>query len=355
MSVCIVGSGLVSLSLAKALVNEGIYVDFFSNQKKNNIDPSRTIGISKTNIDYFNKNILNINKLLWKINSIEIYTDNLKKEKIINFDDEKKSLFSIIKNIDLYHYLTESLSKNNYFKKKKNFKDISIKNYDLVINCDGENHFVKKYFFKKIKKNYNSFAYTTVINHKKIMKNDAAIQIFTKKGPLAFLPISNTKTSVVYSVRGFNSLDLKNFIKKYNTKYKIVKIDKISRFQLNAKNLRNYHFKNILAFGELLHKLHPLAGQGFNMSIRDIKLLLDLIKFRLNHGLELNSSVCLEFENKIKHKNYLFSKGIDLIYEFFNLESKIKNPILGKSLQFLGKNKTVNKFFSNLADNGLVF
>ena len=159
----------------------------------------------------------------------------------------------------------------------------------------------------------------------------------------------------MYSVRDFNSLDLKNFIKKYNTKYKIVKIDKISRFQLNAKNLRNYHFKNILAFGELLHKLHPLAGQGFNMSIRDIKLLLDLIKFRLNHGLELNSSVCLEFENKIKHKNYLFSKGIDLIYEFFNLESKIKNPILGKSLQFLGKNKTVNKFFSNLADNGLVF
>ena len=122
---------------------------------------------------------------------------------------------------------------------------------------------------------------------------------------------------------------------------------------MNAKNLRNYHFKNILAFGELLHKLHPLAGQGYNMSIRDIKLLLDLIKFRLNHGLELNSSVFLEFENKIKNKNYLFSKGIDLIYEFFNLESKVDNKIISKSLQFLGKNKYANKFFIKLADSGI--
>ncbi len=34
MKICIVGNGLVSLSLAKALVNKGIYVDCYSNQKK---------------------------------------------------------------------------------------------------------------------------------------------------------------------------------------------------------------------------------------------------------------------------------------------------------------------------------
>ena len=37
---------------------------------------------------------------------------------------------------------------------------------------------------------------------------------------------------------------------------------------------------NILAFGDLLHKIHPLAGQGFNMTIRDIKVLLEIIKKR---------------------------------------------------------------------------
>ena len=61
-----------------------------------------------------------------------------------------------------------------------------------------------------------------------------------------------------------------------------------------STNLRSYHFENILAFGDLLHKIHPLAGQGFNMSIRDIKVLLDLIRYKIDHGLELDRSICVK-------------------------------------------------------------
>ena len=53
-----------------------------------------------------------------------------------------------------------------------------------------------RYFSKKIVKKYNSNAHTTIIKHDQIL-NDTAVQIFTKKGPLAFLPISNRETSVV--------------------------------------------------------------------------------------------------------------------------------------------------------------
>ncbi len=167
---------------------------------------------------------------------------------------------------------------------------------------------------------------------------------------MAFLPISSKKTSVVYSVRNYGNIDLKKTIEKYNTKYSITKINQIFNFKLISSNLRNYYHKNILAFGELLHKVHPLAGQGFNMSIRDIKLLLELIKFKIDHGLELDNSICKNFENKIKYKNYLFSSGIDFIYEFFHLESKIENSILSNSIKVLGKNKYANKIFTSLAD-----
>ena len=53
---------------------------------------------------------------------------------------------------------------------------------------------------------------------------------------------------------------------------------------------------NILAFGDLLHKIHPLAGQGFNMSLRDIKLLSELIDNKLNLGMQIDGSVCYEFQ-----------------------------------------------------------
>ena len=67
----------------------------------------------------------------------------------------------------------------------------------------------------------------------------------------------------------------------------------MSCFELKSSNLRNYYNDNILAFGDLLHKLHPLAGQGFNMSLRDIQLLSDLIDKKINLGLDIDSAICL--------------------------------------------------------------
>ena len=354
MNVCIVGDGLISLTLAKALVNKGINVELFSYKKAIKINKSRTIGISKANIEFFNQNILDVKRLLWQINKIEIYSDNLKNEKILNFQNEKKTLFSILKNHELYDQLMLSLKKNIFFKIKKNIKKITYENYNLIINCDVDSPLTKKYFYRHLKKKYNSYAHTTIIDHKKILNNNTAIQIFTKNGPLAFLPISNYRTSIVYSAKGSKNLDLENIIKKYNTKYSINKINRIFSFELKTTSLRSYYFKNILSFGELLHKIHPLAGQGFNMSIRDIKIFLSLVNFKLNHGLDLDSSICRDFEKKTKHKNFLFSQGIDSIYEFFNFESKFKNSSLSKSVQFFGQNKYINKFFTKLADNGII-
>ena len=326
--------------------------------KKNlKIGQSRTLGISKSNIDFFKKNIINIEKLLWKLKRIEIYTDNLKNEKLLNFENNNEQIFSIIKNHELYKVLEKDLSKNKYFKKKYlTNKNLSfVNNYGIIINCDYFHNFTNNYFSKKIIKKYNSIAYTTTIRHKKILNNIAS-QIFTKRGPLAFLPVSNTETSIVYSVH--NSTEKENniseLIKKYNFKYEIIKIDKIDSFELKSLNLRSYYHNNILAFGDLLHKIHPLAGQGFNMTIRDIKVLMNIIKDKLDLGLPLDSSVNKEFEKNLKHKNFIFSNGVDLIHEFFNIERKTNNNILSKSVQFLGKNSSVNNIFTKIADKGIL-
>ena len=167
------------------------------------------------------------------------------------------------------------------------------------------------------------------------------------------MPLSETETSIVYSVKGEKNIDLKKLVEKYNFKYEILLFEKSASFELKSSNLRSYYHGNILAFGDLLHRIHPLAGQGFNMNIRDIKVLCELIKFRIENGLELDKSICNDFEKKTKHKNYLFSSGIDFVYEFFNLESKMNNNILSKSIQLIGKNKSLIKSFEKIANNGL--
>jgi len=290
---------------------------------------------------------------LWSIKQIEVYSEKLNNEKVLNFQNSNHTLFAMIKNFKLQKELLVRLKKNRFVKFKKNkFKDkLDLNKYKLIINCDSKNLITKKFFYKTLKKKYNSFAHTTIIKHKKL-KNNIATQTFTQKGPLAFLPLSETETSIVYSVKGSKNIDLKKLIDKYNSKYSIINFGEIASFELKSSNLRTYYYKNILAFGDLLHRLHPLAGQGFNMTLRDISVLCDLIKFRLNHGLELNQSICQDFEKKTRHRNYVFSSGIDFVYEFFNFENKIKNTILSKSIQLIGKNKFLNKSFEKIANNG---
>ena len=358
MRVCVIGSGLSALTLAKALVNLNIFVDVDKQNKKEKINRSRTIGISKSNLKYFNKNIINIEKKIWNLKKIEIYSENLKNEKILKFEDNKDQLFSIVKNYQIHDLLNENLRNNKYFKViKLNRKLIASNKYDLIINTDYKSNFTKKFFNKKIIKSYNSLAYTTIIKHKKII-NDTAIQIFTKNGPLAFLPISNERTSIVFSIHNSKKNKIENInklIRHYNFKYNIKKIDKVECFDLISFNLRSYYHKNLLAFGDLLHRIHPLAGQGFNMTIRDIKSLLDIIMKKLDLGLPLDSSLNVEFEKKIKHKNYIFSNSIDLIHEFFNFERKLNNSFLSKSVKILGKNPSINKIFTQIADKGITF
>ena len=352
MRVCILGAGLTSLTLAKALVNQNIYVDLYSQKKINLPHKSRTIGISKSNIEFFNNSIMNVDKIAWKLKKIEIFSDNLGKEKLINFENNHNELFSIIRNQKLFESLIKSLSKDKYFKRINSLKNFNLSdNYNLIINTDFTNPITKKYFSRKILKQYNSSAYTTIIQHEKIV-NDIAVQIFTKLGPLAFLPISEKETSVVYSFYNKKNDNINDLIEKYNRKYKILKIEKINSFELKSLNLRSYYQDNILAFGDLLHRIHPLAGQGFNMTIRDIKILLEIIVSKHSLGLGLDSSVNYEFEKRLKHKNFIFSNGIDMIQEFFNFERKINSSFLSKSVQLLNKNSKINKFFTKIADRG---
>ncbi len=358
MKVCILGDNLTSLALAKALAKKEIFVDLFYRKKNTKIDTTRTIGISKSNINYFNKNISNIKGMMWPIKKIKIFTENSNNKEILKFEDSKDYLFSILQNQKIFNQLVIELKKNKFFKFKRDTKYNKLDNsaYDLLINCDIKNEMTKKFFSKKFEKKYNSVALTTVIEHKKLPFNNEAIQIFTNHGPLAFLPISKGKTSIVYSVRMKKyktDLDINKIINKFNPKYEIKKIHKISKFELKSLNLREYYKDNLLAFGDLLHRLHPLAGQGFNMSIRDIKELLEIIDYKIKLGLSIDRSVCAEFQNNTKSKNFVFSEGINFIYEYFNSENKIRGDLIDKTARLIGRNKILNNYFKTIADMGL--
>ena len=126
MNICIIGDSLTSLSLARNLINKKINVHIYHKNKNKSLLSSRTIGISKNNLEFFQKKIHKIpRKNFWEIKKIEIYSEKLGKENLLRFEEDKVNLFYMVKNNELYKLLINETSKNKFFKKnlikKKNF------------------------------------------------------------------------------------------------------------------------------------------------------------------------------------------------------------------------------------------
>ena len=360
MNICIIGNNLTSLIVSKILINNGAKIDFLTSRFNKYHLSYRTIGISKSNIEFINNNICSLKNLNFKkINKIKIYSDN--KKEILEFQDNK-FLFSVFKSNDLYKLLIDSLLKNKSFRLKfinNNFLEKELKKktkYDLVINCEKNNFLNKKYFSTNVKKNYDNLAYTFLLHHKKI-NNIIARQVFTNNGPLAFLPLNQTTTSIVFSYYGLDSLKdkyLKNLVTKYNLNIEIKKFSNFEKAYLKFSSARKYHKNEILNFGDLLHQIHPLAGQGFNMTLRDLKIFSHLIKRNISLGLPVDQFLLSEFENSVKPKNTIFSFSVNAIYNLFKIKKYFKSDKIDNLIKLIGQNNNIKKQMIKFADKGLL-
>ena len=94
---------------------------------------------------------------------------------------------------------------------------------------------------------------------------------------------------------------LKNYLEKIKFKTKI-------EYQDLNFSVTNKYFKNrILLFGDSLHTIHPLAGQGFNMTLRDLSSLEKTLSNKINLGLDIGSlDILSEFSDEINQKILFF-------------------------------------------------
>ena len=359
MKISIIGNSLTGLILAKALANKNINFEIFYKAKTQNLKSNRTIAITNKNMAFLKADILSIpKKLVNPVNEIGILTENDPLKEVLNFEN-KKVLFYLIRNHELIKILKRSLNKIKFTKiKNKKFYEKMLRSSknQLIINCERNNFYNNNFFNQKFTKDYKSIAYTSIIKHKSIQNNKAR-QIFTNYGPLAFLPLSKTMTSVVFSIRKRNNrlLDenIKNLIKNYNKYYDITNFSKFEIAELKFEAARYYFHNNILLFGDALHKIHPLAGQGFNMTLRDLKILVNELVKSKNLGLPFNKNLLSSFQNKTRPYNLLYSNGINLIESFFKFDATFNNKFSSSIPALINKNKKLKDFFINFADNGL--
>jgi len=274
---------------------------------------------------------------------------------------KKKNIISLKTHKIISEIVPSGLLKSVKFKSKDNSK------YNLIIICTGSNSRLVKTLFndQSFEHSYEEVSITTTLKHS-FVKNNVARQIFLNNEILALLPISNTKTSIVWSIKkniinkykNKNDLFLKKRIKFY-TKYFLKKVKFITGIEYKDLNLlirKKYYQDRVLLFGDALHVVHPLAGQGFNMVLRDLASLEKILKNKINLGLDIGSSEILsEVSNEIKPRNFIYSLGIDFLKNCFSLQNKSFKNFRNKIITRLNKNNAAKDLFFNLADEGFKF
>ena len=377
--ICIIGGSLTGLATAISLSKLNCDIDLIVGDINQNLKSNRTIAISENNFDFLNK--LNISKSfkneMWSCSVMKLYTEiqnkNFSEIFELNRENKKGKILYMIENSKMIKLMINKINKTKSISVKSNLKVRSIFNsgllkgikfnnsvskYNLIIICTGsKSDLIKKNFNDKIIENsYNELAITTILGHKEF-KNNIARQIFLENEILALLPISRSKTSIVWSVKNFITKKNNSFIKRKiafyaKTYLKNIKfLTKIEYKDLNFLVRNKYYSERILLLGDTLHMIHPFAGQGFNMTLRDLASLKKLLTQKINLGLDIGSSDILsEFSSETKPRNFAFSMGIDLLKNSLSNE-KLRN----ETLKILNKSKVAKDVFFDIADKGFRF
>ena len=377
--ICIIGGSLTGLVTAISLSKLNFEIDLITGNFVNNLKSSRTITVSENNFHFLNK--LNISKLLkkeiWICSKMKLYTEsesgNFSEIFELNKEGKNENIFYILENSKIMSLMLNKIKKIKSISLKKNkivssinnsglLKSVKFNNniskYSLVIICTGYNSSLVRNIFndKMIENLYKEFAVTTIINHKPF-RNNIARQIFLDESIFAMLPISKTKTSIVWSLKNFmkkkNNSFLKKRIKIYASKYlKEIKFNsKIEKNDLNLLIRNKYYLNRTLLFGDALHSMHPFIGQSFNMTLRDLICLEKILAEKINLGLDIGSSdVLSEFSDVTKSRNFSFSIGSDILKNVLSFK-KARNDIF----KILNKSNLAKNIIFDVADKGLRF
>ena len=377
--ICIIGDGLAGLTTALALHNLDLDVDvYYQKNKVTAITDKRTTAISESNFKFiFEKNIFKKKQIFWPCKKVSLYYEHKNNlNNFLNFENQGKNLMHIFKNdlvksemikkikssknIKLQNLPIKNINQNESFIELKKNKKI---HYDLIILClGGESKIYSKFLNERnITKDYNQMGVTVLVKHDCKIKN--ASQYFLKEGPLAILPFSKKMFSIVwYLDKKFYKQNLKNIESLINFKLKkIFGIKKkfetldLQSYPLKLKLKTEYFKNNVLIFGQGIHSIHPMAGQGFNLVIRDIMKLHDLIEKNLLLGLPIkNSNILKDFKSSRGPENILMGIGVDFTSIFFK-QYKYLEPIKNEILKKIDKIKFLKKISRNISDTGIYF
>lgn len=206
----------------------------------------------------------------------------------------------------------------------------------LLVGCDGRQSGVaQRAGIKRSGWGYGQTALVTAIHHEKHHEGTAH-QFFMPAGPLAILPLAGGHhSSIVWSesdstAQAIQALDDTGYMAVLRPRFgdflgELTLAGARFTYPLNLTLANHFVAPRVALVGDAAHGVHPIAGQGLNLGLRDVAALAEVLVEAQRRGEDIGSLVTLEaYQRWRRFDSTTLALGMDTVNRVFSNS----NPIL---------------------------
>lgn len=174
----------------------------------------------------------------------------------------------------------------------------------LLVGSDGRNSgTARRAGIKRTGWDYGQTALVCAIAHEK-PHHGIAHQFFMPPGPLAILPLTGNRSSIVWSERTetalwINTLDDAGYMAELRPRFGdfLGELELAGRrftYPLNLTIANSFIAERLALVGDAAHGVHPIAGQGLNAGLRDVAALAETVTLAARRGEDIGAQTALQ-------------------------------------------------------------
>ncbi len=227
----------------------------------------------------------------------------------------------------------------------------------LLIGADGARSRVRELAgICRVSRPYAQTALVTTVTTQ-APHQETAWQRFLPTGPLAFLPLSNGQSSIVWStipaeaerLLALNDVDFLNeLMRSFNRRLgHLSACGPRATFPLVGGQSYPYVKPRLALVGDAAHTIHPLAGQGVNLGLMDVAALtMILASTRRDPGSLL---VLRRYERARRGENELTMRTMEGLRGLFGLRLPLWPELRGQGMRLIGRTPSVQRLLMRQA------
>jgi 2-octaprenyl-6-methoxyphenol hydroxylase len=202
----------------------------------------------------------------------------------------------------------------------------------VVIACDGrDSPLGAAAGIRRMSRRYQQNGLVCAVGHEK-PHHGVAHEMFLPSGPFAILPLRGDRSSLVWTETNaeaarIHALDDDAYLVELQRRFgdflgKITLEGRRWTYPLHLSLAHEYVKPRLALLGDAAHAVHPIAGQGLNLGVRDAAALAEVLCEAAGRGEDIGGlDVLRRYQNWRRFDSTSFALGMDALNILFSNDS----------------------------------